>query len=301
MKGVIILYKEHIIDPKTNRWHSAKMNNLIYDDYFNRLTDIGISMFEWKNLPDSINERFMEYILFYDGKAVFFYDNILGYLCLQFTYSEFNVYREPIRRQAYAVNGYNNNNLNIDNSVIIWNNSTRRPSAPTIQLFAERLYEVERSINTNIKGQKTPYFILCNESERLTYKNLYMKYDGNEPVIFGSKDLDLNNIKCIPTPVPYVADKLTLIKHDIWNEAMTYLGVSNSNEDKKERLVTSEVETNQGDVNAARYTRLNMRRIAAQQINNMFGLNISVDYRKDLPNIIQPNYDSVQNKEGENN
>lgn len=258
------------------------LNQLTAVDYMKRLQELAINMFEWKNLPYDIDARFLELTLFTQGMAVFFYEEVMErYLSLQVMIGgNLDVYRVPRIRRAYAVNGYNKE-LSDRDSVLIFNNYLREPSFPTVQLYAKRLYEVERAIDVNVKAQKTPILITCDESQRLTMKNLYSQYDGNEPVIFGSKGLDLNGIKVLQTGSPYVADKLTLLKHQYWNEALTYLGIENSNTDKRERLITDEVQSNLGAVQAQRFVRLNMRRRACEQINRMFNLDIWVDFRSD--------------------
>lgn len=259
------------------------LNRLTYVDYLKRLEEIALNMFEWKNLPYDIDPRFLELTLFTQGMAVFFYEEVMErYLALQTMIGgNLDVYRVPKIRRAYAVNGYNKE-LNDKDSVLIFNNYLREPSFPTVQLYAKRLYEVERAIDVNVKAQKTPIMILCDESQRLTMRNLYEQYNGNEPFIFGSKALDLQGVKTLQTEAPYVADKLTLLKHQYWNEALTFLGVENSNTDKRERLIADEVQFNLGGVHAQRFVRLNMRRQACKQINALFGLNVWVDFRSDV-------------------
>ena len=267
---------------KTNFEESAVMNNRTYGEYLERLTELSISMFEWKNLPDSIDERFLELTLFGDGQAVFFKDEELGFLCLQVAMNGgFNVYRVPIRRRAYAVNGYQRN-LDNTNSVIIYNNYLRTNSVNMVKIYSKRLYNLDRIIDVNANAQKTPVLLQGSEMQRLTLLNLYKEYDGNAPVIFGDKNLDINGLKCITTEAPYVADKIYTLKTQIWNEALTYLGISNLNIQKKERLVSDEVIRNQGGTIASRYSRLQARRNACEEINKMFGLEIEVDYRDDF-------------------
>ena len=108
-----------------------------------------------------------------------------------------------------------------------------------------------------------------------------MDYDGNAPVIYGDKNLDLNGIKAIQTGANYVADKIYDLKTKVWNEALTFLGISNVSIQKKERLVSDEVLRSQGGTVASRYSRLQARQSAAEKINAMFGTNITVDYRED--------------------
>lgn len=267
---------------KVGFWESSWLNNRTYQHYYNRLTELAISMFEWQNLPDSVDARFLELSLFSTGMAVFFKDDELGYLALQTMIGgNLDVYNVPKIRRAYATNGFNMP-LSENDSVIIWNNMLRTNCLTDIELFARRLYECDRTIDVNIKAQKTPLAILCDENQRLTMKNMYAQYDGNEPFIFGAKDLDIKKIQAITTGAPFVADKIMQTKIQIWNEAMTYLGISNVNFQKKERLVTDEVTRNMGSTVSSRYTRIEMRKKACKEINKMFGLNIDVNYREDI-------------------
>lgn len=266
-------------------WESAYMNNRTYLQYYNRLTELAISMFEWQNLPETVDPRFLEMCLFGDGMCVFFQDEVLGYLSLQCMIGgKLNVYRIPMERRAYATNGYQRD-LDETNSVIIFNNYLHTNSLLDVEMFSKRLYNLDRAIDVNANAQKTPVLIQCDESQRLTMKNLYKQYEGNEPFIFGSKGLDTSGLKVLQTGAPYVADKLYELKSQIWNEALTYLGISNINVVKKERMITDEVTRNQGGTVASRYSRLESRRQACKQINEMFNLNIWVDYREDFQDI----------------
>jgi hypothetical protein len=264
-----------------NFWESSYMNNRAYMQYYNRLTELSISMFEWKNLPDTIDPRFLELTLFSDGMSVFFRDEALGDLALQCMISgQLDVYRIPINRVAYATNGYRRN-LDNTNSVIIFNNMLHTNSMLDVEMFSRRLYNLDMAIDVNANAQKTPVLIQCEENQRLTMKNLYEQYDGNQPFIFGDKALNTNALKVLKTDAPYVADRLYELKTQIWNEALTYLGISNTNIMKKERMITDEVQRNQGGVIASRYSRLDSRKQACKKINEMFGLNIDVEYRED--------------------
>ena len=278
---------------------SSLLNNRTYLQYYNRLTELAISMFEWKNLPETVDPRYLEMCLFSDGMCVFFNDEVLGFLALQVAIGgQLNVYRIPIDRRAYASNGYQMN-LTEENSVIIFNNYLHTNSVLDVEMFSKRLYNLDRAIDVNANAQKTPILIQCDESQRMTMKNLYKQYEGNEPFIFGSKALDVNGLKVLQTGAPYVADKLYELKVQYWNEALTYLGISNINTTKKERMITDEVTRNQGGVVASRYSRLESRRQACRQINNMFGLDIWCDYREDFQDI-QEKINENEEEEEEN-
>ena len=272
-------------------WESENTNAIAEQYYLSRLSELAMSMFKWKNLPDTVDSRFLEYTLFYEGAVIFFKDENLqskqlaekgGYLALQVVLGgDLNVYRIPNNRRAYAVNGYQNQ-LDQNNSVIIWNNMIRLPEYGRMMFYANKLWQIDRAIDVNVKGQRFPVAILCDETQRLTMKNVYKQYDGNEPFIFGDKNLDLSGIQVINTGSPYVADKLQQLKNNIWSEAMMCLGIPNSPSEKKERLVANEAKVSQGGTLASRSSRLEMRKMACREINDMFGLDIDVEYNQDL-------------------
>lgn len=285
---------------KTFFEESLAKNERTYAHYIERLTELSVSMFEWKNLPDTVDPRFLELTLFSDGQAVYFNDDTLGNLTLQCANNgHFNVYRIPIRRRAYAVNGYQKN-LDDTNSVIIWNNYLHTNSLSTVIQYAEKLYNIDRIIDVNCNAQKTPVVVQCPDTQRMTMLNMYKEIDGNAPVILGTKDLDLNYIKVFKTDAPYVCDKLYELKTQIWNEAMTYLGISNVNTVKKERMITDEVTRNLGGTIANRYSRLNARREACDKINKMFGTNIEVNYREDFESVADVENDSIESEVNDN-
>ena len=258
-------------------------NGATYVQYYNRLMELSMSMFEWKNLPDTVDERYLELGLFSSGCMVFFKDDVIGELALNMTYQGgFDIYGEPTRRRAYSRYNQFQTTLDKDNSVIIWNNMLRTNSALDVQMFAYRLYNLDRIVDINANAQKTPVLITCDEKQKLTMKNLYLQYEGNYPVIFGDSNLDIKSLSVLKTDAPFVSDKIYDLKVKIWNEALTYLGISNINTTKKERMITDEVIRNQGGTIASRYSRLESRRRAVKKINKMFGLNITVDYREDF-------------------
>ena len=261
-------------------WDSAKTNNMTYANYYNRLVGIALSMFEWHNLPETIDSRFLEMALFGDGKALFFKDDVMGYLGLQFMGTQpLSVYRIPLKRIAYSANGYHAV-YDETNSVIVWNNMTHTNSFCDVDEASKRLYEIQRTIDTNIKAQKTPVMITAKESQRLSMKQAYLQYDGNQPFIFADKDFDPNSIKALTTQAPYVADVLFNAKKEIWNEVLSSLGVPVTDRVKRERLLAAEIAGDKASSVAQQFVRLEPRKKACEEINKMFGLNVEVTYRR---------------------
>ena len=280
---------------QTLQFYDSLFDALSYQGFYrDRLTDIALSCVKWKNLPEEIDPRFLEWCLFYDGMAIFFKDDITEkFVCIQVMPSgQFNMYRIPKERTAYAVNGYQNSDLNEHNSVIIYNNLLRKPSVQDIEIYAKKLTNIDLTLNVNVNAQKTPIAIICDETQRLTFQQLYQNYAGNMPFIFGDKGLNLDNVKSINTQADYKGEELNKLKTDIWNEALTYLGVSNVQYQKKERINTEEINRSMGGAFASRRSRIKARQNAVEEINKMFELSIEVDFEDEVDKIDNNGYNS---------
>lgn len=259
-----------------------------YNFYFKRLTEIAITMFKWEGFPDTVDTRFLEYVLFTDGGAVIFDDEVLGRLGLQVAYGgTLDVYRYPTKRTAFAANGYYNSDLNENNSVIIFNDYLRSGMINGVRIYAQRLARVEQTINVNLTGQQQPITIVAPQSMQLTVQQAYNDYKEGSPVLAFFPDA-LNNMGQLPlqvfkTDAPYNIDKLYQFRSDTWNDALTYLGVSNLQINKKERMLRDEVLRNMGGIEAQKYTRLAAREQGAKKYQEIFGEEITVQYREDIP------------------
>lgn len=260
---------------------SDYVNNATYLYYYTRLSLLAKTMFEYEGFPDSINTRYLEYCLFENGRAVIFEDPKLGLLCLKAHPTNlYNIYREPLEINAVGENGYNRY-LKSKECVYVRNNDEEVPTREAIELFSYRLYDVERTADINVATQKMPYLMLCDEDQVLTMKNLYNKISLNEPAIFGVKSgLDLESVKIHDLKAPFVALELNDYKSEIWNEAMTYLGINNANIDKKERLITDEVNSNDEQIERSIHIMLKTREEMCEKVNKMFNLNTSVKLRE---------------------
>ena len=273
--------------------NTKQFYNTLFNYYLDRLIKITMACFKWHNLPNSCDERYMEEILVRQGKVLFFRDDELNlelnsgnetFLCLPCTIEGmFDYNHNPIQRMGYADNGYQWLG-NQHNSVIIYNNNIKTNGMTEILMYARDLTNLHQTINMNIHTQKTPFIIKVEESQKLTMQNLYLKYDGNIPIIYADKSLDIDSIQVLKTDSPFVADKLFVLLTQKWNEYLTLLGVDNIQTQKKERMISDEVTTALGAINLNRQTRLETRQKACKQINDMFGLNIEVEFIGDSIN-----------------
>ena len=265
------------------------INDLTYIDYLERFKKVALSIFEWVNLPESMNSIFLEKCLYYFGQATLLKDPNYGFINTKCCNNgKLNIYGLPTSLNCYSYEYQSSRKLYTGlietltdkqkeqweyyECILVQNNWYRIPTANTMELFAMRLYEAERTADVNIKAQKTPVLILTDEKQRLTMENIYSQYDGNKPMIFGDKNLlGENAIKSINTTAPFVADKIMDYKKEIWNEALTFLGVNNILVDKKERLITDEANSNNEVINLNLQSYLAPRQLACKQFNEKYG------------------------------
>ena len=281
---------------------AMRINNETYIDYLDRLKLLATSLFTWKGLDEVAGKgasRFLELALYDFGRACFIKDDELGYMALRVNPSDtLNVYQLPTKVQAWSI-GYQKQ-FDFDEVVYIMNNELQIPTARTINQFAYRLYETERTIDVNLIAQKTPVLIEGDTKTILTLKNVYMQYSGNTPFIFGNKQFDISNkLNVLNTNAPYLIDKLELHKHEIWNEMLTYLGIDNANTDKKERLITDEVESNNEVINYYLNCFYKTRKSACDEINKKFGLNIEIELNKEMLDLLKTSEDKIINYDEE--
>lgn len=254
---------------------AMKENNATFITYSDRLRLIATSLFTWKNLDKVAGfgaNRFLENALYELGKGCFVKDPELGFLALKANDNGIrNVYNLPTKISAWGMNY--NKQFDTEDIVFIGNNEQFLATKPTLDQFAWRLYQSERTIDVNLQALKTPVLIEGDTKSALTLKNVYQQYSGNTPFIFGNKAFDISNkLNVLKTDAPYLIDKLDNHKHEIWNEALTFLGINNANTQKRERLVTSEVESNDELISYYLNCFYKARKKAADEINEKFGL-----------------------------
>ena len=246
-----------------------------YADYFQRLKSLATTMFKWENLPSTVNERFLEWCLFIYGKAVFFEHDTRGYMALNGCLEGINFYNEPLRiRPISPVESFKS--IDSDKCVLIRNTPDMYPTFLTTVRYAQMLYDIDATIDVNIKAQKTPVLILTDTKQKMTAQAVYQKYTGNTPVIYGMKGtFDPNSFMVLRTDAPFVAGQLQDIKITKYNEYLSFLGIGMADY-KRERRVTDEVEQFDQQANALANIGLSQREHACKLINELYGLNVSV-------------------------
>ena len=238
---------------------------------------LALNRYKWENLPNGIESRYIEQMLYDNGECAMFDHPDLGLCILRSSSREnLNIYGEPTK---LTLSGFNEHRtIMMDDCVRIMNNDLALPTLPNIVYYAKRMAEIDDIIMQNLRQQRVPYLFATNENNSLSMKALYDRMYQGEPAIFIDKEMlkgEPENIMVIPSPAPYLVDKLQIQKQEMERELLTFLGINNTLE-KKERLLEDETNSNNQFIKMSSDIGFKQRQLACEQMNQMFGLNVSV-------------------------
>ena len=258
---------------------SDLLNDLTFRVIYEKYKLIALNAFKWDGLPDGMEERHIERQLFDHGKAIFFRDPAMSYMCLETqAQNGFNVYGDPLRYTAFGV-GYCET-YDADDVVIIENNKLRLATDPFIMFYANKLTEAERTMDVNVKANKTPIIILCDDKDVLSFKTIFNQIDGNVPAIYADRSMNIDAITGLDMKVKFLGNDLMEYKKSVENELLTFLGQNNTPFEKKERLITDEANSNNQLIESFFDLQFEARQRACEEINKKFGLSVTVEKRQ---------------------
>ena len=263
---------------KRNNW-TELLNDFTFKTIYDKYKLITMNAFKWEGLPDGIQERHIERELFANGKAIFFRDPLMSYMVLSAQDGVgLNPYGDPLSYRAIGLNY--NEEYESDDCIIIENNKLRLPTEPFINFYALKLTEAERTMDVNVKANKTPVIVLCDDKDALSFKSIFRKVDGNEPAVYADRSLNIEGVKALDLKAKFLGIELMEYKKSVENELLTFLGINNTPFEKGERLITDEANSNNQLIESFMDLQLEARERACEAINEKYKLNVSVKKRQ---------------------
>lgn len=329
--GADAIYNEHLFgsgkynnSPSMNR--EASITRLLERN----MTELAVNRFAWDGLPDSIDARFLELCLFFNALAVVYwdedYDKLLavrgtgtGFVNMLDNPVSFSVIgpgslikpttdTAPAQFQNKIIGAYSpaaheelEESEKKKKAIPIWANYLRSPEIDIVRIYSTRLAWIDRTLEINSKNARRNKILKGTPNMQLSMVNFARAVDqGDELIQITGPMQDMDFIDVLDLGIePDSYDKLALLRTRIWSEAMGLLGIDNANQDKKERLVAAEVGANDSQTDSMRFVSLNARRQACDQINKVFGLEISVDFKVEIE--AQEDADRAAKRQNDNN
>lgn len=291
-----------------SRWQSDVLNFRTYRIWFNRFVEAAISCFTWENLPESIPPDYWEKMIFFRGNMALTMrqNNIVDVLGNSFPdfvaapatpEGKQDIYGNPCKVRLISVNGdywtrYASEHVDLSgprsglppiihpaDCAICWDSISRIPLFDMIDAYARRIAEIDRTFDLHTMAQRHPFIIEADEENQRSARALFSNIKDGEPAIFINRNaMNVNGINVLNLQVPYVGDKIIEDKKAIVGEVYTLLGIDNQQSDKRERVQTAEVLSNNEQIAVMRMSRLKARQQFCDRANEIFGTEISVKW-----------------------
>lgn len=282
--------------PYPNDPYTSDVEEFSYSTHYRYyVTLLAYQLFEWKNLPESIDPRYLEMVLHSDGKVGFFWDKEKGFMVSRGAEGQgLDHYQNPVVFNAHEATYHKtipilryDDDDDQNKAIMIYNNDLKFPTLSSLYMFADEMADIQQISRVNRRAQKTPYVVNTTEKNYFSFLQAYNQVDENNGVIFADKDLEFEkNINVLNTLAPYVVDKLRTEKNQVWNEVMTFLSINNSNTDGTARIQSAMVYANNEQVESSGNVFLKNRQSACERINRVFkdklDKPIKVELRQDI-------------------
>ena len=254
--------------------------------YFYQIFDLFVNRYKWHNLPEEILPMYIEQTLFWNGLGVFIKDDVAGYAFMKVALAGLpDIYNIPEDRIAYSANGYIEE-YGKNNSCILWDNYSTMPFYYKALMYSDAMANCWKTKQINMYAQRTPIALCSSDNEKLSYEIVGESYDNYVPVIKVNDSLNMKDVKAVNMGAPYIVDKCEQELRDLWAQVCTAMGIENNPVEKGERLVTGETAGNNGMIEACRNVGLTLRRRCAEAINDLWGLDVSVEFNSELPTML---------------
>lgn len=278
----------------------SEMNKISFQMLLLFLT-IATERYEWKGLPKEIKPYQLEKILNLFGQAVFFKVGNKYVVTQAVNSSLLNIYGEPTQVQPVALNGKSFPLVRVyedieqvngkyvemkKEGILIKNNIYSIPTYALIKPMVDRLCFIWESAGINAGLSRVLALVHCNKDISGVVKSEIGKIMGgtrNGLAIVSDKSNVLEKIEKLDLKVEYVPDKYWEDFDNTFNLICEVVGITTDmNKAKKERVLTAQVESNDELTSIVAKGYLGYRKNSCEEINELFGLSLSVDEYKQI-------------------
>lgn len=287
---------------------TVHVKNTALQKFFRRyLFQKAISVFKW-NLPDSFNRDYFLYVLYAWGYIGVIETDKYGVICQAGVPYGYDIYYQPT-------------NLVISNPLLKHSLEPRIGKECTVfklqpdwgsitdlvNYYADMMALCAETASVNLLNSHLSFvFPAKNKQQAETYKKLFDKVSGGEPAVavgdtlFGADGKPLWDVFQQNIGGNYIVSDVLADMRKI--EAMfdTDVGIPNANTEKRERMITDEVNANNVETITKCELWLDQLKKCAEETNNLFGTSITVDWRHDPQELIVTNKEEGEMYYGKN-
>lgn len=275
--------QDSVVMPSTIHVHDTALAR-----FFKRyLLQLAISVFKWR-IPKTWDKDYFLYCLYLFGYISVVNTDRFGVIPQHCTLTGYGAFYQPtdvivsnplFKRSAMkATIGVNCEliKLQLDYGSIL----------DLINYYGDLMALAAESAGVNLINVKLAYlFAAGNKAAGESFKKIYDKVaSGEGSVVYDKALLDENgelNIQMFNQNLKntYIAGDILSDLRKYKDDFLTVIGINNANTDKKERLITDEVNANNEETHALADLWLEQLKECCDKVNDMFGLDIGVDWR----------------------
>lgn len=284
---------------RNKRWGSKDANAIRANGYISQIEALALNRFKWVNLPNTCNERYLEYCLLHSGTALF--AKIPGSASLWINGKMganrgLSIYGNPIQSSCICANGATFETTPLE-SVLVYDSMSRANPWPMLRAWAAELADIDRTKDVNRGHIKQPVIFSGPRQKKNDLENLAKQVMGGEPAVIVYDGLEENGISVngLNSNVHFYGEELNNDGLMVWNKIYNFLGIDNL-PTKKERMIEEEVLSTNEPTSLIALNHLNARREACEKFNKLTGLNVWVEWHAPKYTTLEPFGEALENE-----
>lgn len=256
----------------------SSLSNNFYDRYlYNKI----YSVYNFK-LPDYWELNWFRYILFHWGSIAVINTKEYGWIPMPYGVTEINFQYQP--KKIEVANSFIPTTIEGvigENAEIVKCLDDYRGFEDIVRRYSTKLSTIDKDIDINLMNcNASMWCSVENNKQAQTVKKAYEDASMGQPLVVTGGDFEGFQPMFKNLGQTYLVDKLQIAKRTCLNEFLTEIGIRNANQQKRERLISSEIAENNDETSAIAHIVYTNIKSAFEKINAIsnLGLEISLNY-----------------------